>query len=135
VALSSITFVAGSVALAGGNHQIFGIFDDDAGTTSGTAYTLLRGTTDDTSTAWAASAKKTLGLTSGYNPTRSGLHYLGILVDATTVPALQGSGANSGAAAAITPLLSGTSSTGRTSLPSPAAAPAAANNRIWAWVS
>src|SRR3990167_1333705 len=112
--VTSITFISASTALATGVNQLFGLYSS--------ARALLRGSNDDTSTAWAASTAKTLNLTSTYTTTVAGLHYLGILINATTVPNLQAQlSASSAVMAAITPLACGPSTTAVTALPDPAA--------------
>lgn len=124
VTITSITFASGSTALAVGTHQIFGLYDDDLGTSSGTARALLRGTSDDTSTAWAASTAKTLNLTSTYTTTRSGFYYLGLLVAASTPPNIISQNASNAVIGALGSIPGGnTTNTGLTALPNPAAAP------------
>lgn len=124
ITITSITFVAGATAANAPTHQIFGLFDDNAGTASGTARALLRGTTDDTSAAWAANTAKTLALTSTYTTVSTQLYYVGILVTWTTTgPSLYGYPDAMGASfPAIAPIFVGTSNTGITALPNPAAA-------------
>lgn len=125
--VTSITFVSGTTALATGVNQWFALFDSSRA--------LLRQTTDDTSTAWAASTAKTLNLTSTFTTTYSGLHYLGIMVNATTVPTLTGT---TGVAQVngIAPILCGASTTGlTTTAPNPAAAIANQATEAWAYVS
>lgn len=136
VSISSITFVSGGTALSGGNHQIFGLFDDAAGRETGTPYALLATTTDDTSTAWGTNSVKTLNLSSpaSYTTLTAGRFYLGILVDATTVPSLLG-GTGSTTVNTVPPVVTGQSNTGRTTLPNPATAPSAVAGIPWAWAS
>jgi hypothetical protein len=114
--VASITFVSGGTALATGSHQYFGLYDSSRN--------LLRASNDDTSTAWGATTAKTLSLTSSFTTTYSGLHYVGILIEASTMPTLHGVAptAVSLIGSVLTPILTGTSSTGQTSLPNPAAA-------------
>lgn len=78
--ISSITFLSSSTALATGSNQWFALFDTDG--------TLLRVTSDDTSTAWAANSFKTLSLASSYTVPATGDYYVGICVVASTVPTL-----------------------------------------------
>lgn len=120
VAISSITFFSGSTALSVGVNQLFGIYDDNAGTSSGTPRALLRGSADDTSTAWGNLAAKTLNLTSSYTPTRTGQHFIGILINATTVPSLNCSSPGNTSPNGVDPKPVGTSNTGVTALPNPA---------------
>lgn len=137
VTISSITFVTGSQAAASPTHQIFGLYDDDLGSSSGTARALLRGTSDDTSTAWGASTAKTLNLTSSYTTTRSGFYYIGILVvTSSTAPNLQNCSAANTVIQAIAGVAGGnTTDTGITALPNPAAAPAASVAQRYCYVS
>lgn len=79
--VTSITFYSSSTALASGNNQWFALYDS--------SLNLLRQTTDDTSTAWASASAKTLNLTSTYTTSSAGMFYLGIMVNATTVPTLR----------------------------------------------
>lgn len=120
VPVSSITFFSGSTGLVTGVNQLFGVYDDNAGTSSGTARALLRGSNDDTSTAWAGNTAKTLNLTSSYTPTRTGQHFLGILINATTVPTLLCSSPGSTVTSGPDPDPCGSSNTGVTALPNPA---------------
>lgn len=133
--ITSISYMSGSQALSAGTHQFFGLYDDDQGTSSGTPYALLRGSTDDTSTAWGTTTIKTLNLTSQYVMTRKGGFYLGILIVATTPPNLQGSTATSAAAYAIAPVPGWSTAAGLTALPNPAVFSSAANRSHWAWVN
>lgn len=131
ITVTSISFMSVSTALATGNHQIFGLYDNDAGSIAGgVARALLRGTTDDTSTAWAANSTKTLNLTSTYVTPTTGRYYVGILVDATTVPTIASTNAVGNAASGAAPSLGGPSSTTVTALPNPAAAISAAATTI-----
>lgn len=124
--VTSISFVSGGTALATGVHQLFGLYDSSRN--------LLRGSNDDTSTAWAGGTLKTLALTSTFTTTYSGLHYLGILVDATTVPNLQ-SATIAGAVSGLAFILCGTSNTAVTALPNPANALSSQNSLPYAYVS
>lgn len=134
--ITSITVVSGSTALSVGVHQFFGIYDDAAGSSSGTAYALLQGSNDDTSTAWAANTAKTLNLTAPYVTTRAGFFYLGLLVAATTPPSLNNLSAANTAIMGLAPILHGnTSSVGLTALPNPGTAIASATATIYAYVS
>ena len=69
--ITSITFVSGTTAVITPTNQLFGIFDDSAGSSGGSGYALLRASNNDTSTAWAADTAKTLSLTSTYTTVRS----------------------------------------------------------------
>lgn len=133
--ITSITFMSAGTALGTGTHQIFGIFDDSAGTSSGTARALLRGTSDDTSTAWGTFTAKTLTLSSTYTTVRAGLHYVGILVAATTPPTLAGAlGFSNVAMSAVAPIVVGTTGSGLTALPNPAAALTSSTIVPWCWL-
>lgn len=101
--INDISFVSGGTALGTGTHQQFGLYASDL--------SRLAVTSDDTSTAWATNTTKTLSLTAPYTPTSSGLHYVAILVAATTVPTLRGRpSVGTGIVASYTPKLQGNSS-------------------------
>lgn len=127
--INSISFWSATTALATGTNQLFGLYDQNLN--------LLRSSTNDTSTAWAANSRKTLSLTSAFTTTYSGLHYLGIMVAATTVPTLKGNTAKTGGQLnAGAPSMGGTSNTGlTTALPATANAPATVTTSIWGCVS
>jgi hypothetical protein len=127
VTVTSITFVSGTTALGTGTHQYFGLYDNNLN--------LLRATNDDTSTAWAASTAKTLNLTSTFTTTYNGVHYLAILVVATTVPTIISENISVSTVAALTPVVSGTSNTGVNSLQNPAAALSAVTVFPYAYIA
>jgi len=131
--ITSISYISGTTAISGATNQFFGLFDDSAGSSGGSARALLRGTVDDGSTAWGASSVKTLALTSTYTTVRSGQFYLGILINATTVPNLSGV-AGLATAMGVAPVSNGSANAGITALPATASAPSAAGNVPWAWV-
>ena len=127
--ISSISFWSATTAGATLTNQLFGLFDS--------SYNLLRSSTNDTSTAWAANSRKTLSLTSTFTTTYSGIHYLGIMVAATTVPTIKGNTAKvGGQLSAAAPTMGGTSTTGlTTTLPATAAAPGTVTTSFWGCVS
>ena len=127
--LTSIRFWSATTAAGTPTNQIFGIYDANLN--------LVANTSNDTTTAWAANARKTLSLTSSYTVPSTGLYYLGIMVTATTVPTLKGMTAvTGGQLRGATPNLGGTSSTGlTTSLPNPAAAITVSTAPIWGCVN
>lgn len=112
--VTTISFVSGTTPLAVGSNQWFGIFTD--------ARVQLRVTADDGATAWGATAVKTLTLASPVVTTYAGLHYLGLLVVATTPPTLTGV-AIGAAVSPLAPILAGNSNAGLTN---PASCPATA---------
>lgn len=127
--INSISFWSATTAGATLTNQLFGLYDS--------SLNLLRSSTNDTSTAWAANSRKTLSLTSAFTTTYSGIHYLGIMVAATTVPTLKGNTAKTGGQlGAGAPSMGGTSTTGlTTALPATAAAPATVTTSFWGCVS
>lgn len=128
--ITSITFNAATTALSGGSNQWFGIFD--------LSRLMLRLTADDGATAWAASAEKTLALTSTWRTTYSGIHYLGINVTATTVPSLAAMTASVISLPTRAPGVAGNCDSGLTnpaSCPSTAASFASIGGVPWAYVS
>jgi hypothetical protein len=105
--VSNITFVSGSTAAGTPTNWWFTLHDS-------TKKALAR-TFDQTTTAWAANTVKTLGIqqtTAGnftsYTTTYSGLHYLGVMIKATTVPNLISEGSMPDVVASPSPGLGGT---------------------------
>lgn len=129
VTITSISFWSATTAAGTPTNQLFGLYDS--------SLNLLRSSTNDTTTAWAANSRKTLSLTSTFTTTYSGLHYLGIMVTATTVPTIKGNTAKTGGQlGAGAPSMGGTSSTGlTTALPATAAAPGTVTTSFWGCVS
>lgn len=127
--VSSISFWSATTAAGTPTNQLFGLYDS--------SLNLLRSSTNDTTTAWAANSKKTLALTSTFTTTYSGIHYLGLMVTATTVPTIKGNTAKTnGALNAAAPSMGGTSTTGlTTALPATAAAPATVTTSFWGCIS
>jgi hypothetical protein len=127
--VSSISFWSATTAAGTPTNQLFGLFDSSRN--------LLRSSVNDTTTAWAANSLKTLALTSTFTTTYSGIHYLGLMVTATTVPTIKGNTAKTnGALNAAAPSMGGTSTTGlTTALPATAAAPATVTTSFWGCVS
>lgn len=127
--INSISFWSATTAAGTPTNQLFGLFDS--------SYNLLRSSANDTTTAWAANSRKTLALTSAFTTTYSGIHYLGIMVTATTVPTIKGNTAKVGGQLnAGAPTMGGTSTTGlTTALPATAAAPATVTTSFWGCVS
>ena len=128
--ISSITFMAGTTAGATLSNTWFAIYSD--------ALARLATTVNDTSASWGASSTRTLAITGGYAVTTTGLHYLGICVQGTTVPNLIGNNGIPLALNGLAPILFGTSTTGLTnaaSAPATAAAMSAASGHAYAYVS
>jgi hypothetical protein len=114
--ISQITFWSGTTALATGSNQWFSLYD--------ASRNLLRVTSDDTSTAWATNAEKTLTLATSYTVTVDGFLYAGVMVNATTVPSLLGVGSTA-AVSGATPWCAARDTT-NTGLTNPASAPSVA---------
>jgi parallel beta-helix repeat protein len=100
--VSSITFVTGGTAAGTPTNQWF--------TLHNSSRVALARTADNTTTAWAANTAKTLniaqataGAASSYTTTYNGLHYLGVMVAATTPPNLVGEGSMPAAVANAAP--------------------------------
>lgn len=127
--ITSISFWSATTAAGTPTNQLFGLYDINLN--------LLRSSANNTTTAWAANSRKTLALTSTYTTTYSGIHYLGIMVTATTVPTLKGNTAKTnGALNAGAPSMGGTSTTGlTTALPGTAAAPGTVTTSFWGCVN
>jgi hypothetical protein len=129
VTITSISFWSATTAAGTPTNQLFGLFDS--------SYNLLRSSTNDTTTAWAANSRKTLNLSSTFTTTYSGVHYVGIMVTATTVPTLKGNTAKVGGQLnAGAPTMGGTSNTGlTTALPATANAPGTVTTSFWGCVN
>jgi hypothetical protein len=125
--ISSVSWASNVTALVGGINQVFGVYDNDLGSETGTPYTLLGGTADDGANAWAAATVKTLVMTVPYRVLRAPYLYAACLVNATTVPSLRGVQAGS-AINSLPPILCGNSTAAVTVLPAVAAAPGASSN-------
>lgn len=89
--ISNISFISGSTGAGTPTNYWFTLHDRSR--------VALARTADQTTTAWAANATKTLavaqttaGAASSYTTTYSGLHYLGFMIKATTTPSLIGEG-------------------------------------------
>lgn len=104
--VNSISWTSRTTALSGGNNQWFALFSSSR--------QCLAVTNDDTSTAWASSSVKTLNLTTPYNVTTTGTYYIGIMVNASTVPTLAGLANATATITGIGPILIGTSNTAQT---------------------
>lgn len=81
VTITSIRWARNAV-MSGGSHQIFGLYDNTKA--------LLRQTTDDGATAWAATSVKTLNLTSTFQTTYTGQYWIACMIAATTSGTLLG---------------------------------------------
>lgn len=89
--ISNITFISGSTAATSPTNWWFTLHDKDR--------VALARTADQTTTAWAATTRKTLaiaqttaGAATSYTTTYTGLHYLGVMIAAGTPPTLIGEG-------------------------------------------
>lgn len=76
--ITSISLRTGATGATSPTHQFFGIADGNRA--------VQRWTNDDTTTAWAATTVKTLNLTSTYTVQTTGMHYVAVLVTASTMP-------------------------------------------------
>ncbi|MEW1568282.1 right-handed parallel beta-helix repeat-containing protein [Streptomyces sp. NPDC093509] len=105
--VSNITFASAATAAVTPTNWWFSLHDS-------TKKALAR-TADQTTAAWAANAKKTLaiaqttaGAGSSYTTTYTGLHYLGVMIKATTVPSLVSEGSIADFLASDSPGFGGT---------------------------
>lgn len=118
--ITSISFWCGTQAAVAPTNQWFAVYSS--------ALAFIRQTTNDTTTAWNAGAIKTLALTSPYVVPTSGIYYIGVMVEAGTVPSFFGVVSNLNATGG-TPKLLGYADTGLTATPpDPAAALSAIAN-------
>lgn len=127
--ITSISMKSAATAAVTPTHQIFGLYD--------ISRAFLKGTADDTSTAWAAFTVKTLTLTSTYTVPTTGDYYIGILVTAGVLPTLIGGSGASTNLTNIAPVTCGaTTDTGLTALPTGTAGAITAAALVpYAWVS
>jgi hypothetical protein len=129
--VANISFMSGTQATVSGTHLWFGLFDSGR--------VALRLTADDTAASpWGANTVKTIALTSSFVTTYSGLHYLGVMSAAGTVPNLFGATVVTTGPMGLAPIRAGFADTGLTtppSLPFTAAALAAAVAYAYAWVT
>lgn len=104
--ISAITFVSGGTAGGTLTHWWFALLDRTM---------LLRGhTADQTSTAFPANSAITKSLVTPYVATYTGLHYVAIMVTATTMPTLTESGISMVNQAVTSNPVAGTSTSGLT---------------------
>ncbi|MEH0431293.1 right-handed parallel beta-helix repeat-containing protein [Streptomyces stelliscabiei] len=105
--ISNLAFVSGGTAASVPTNWWF--------TLHNSAKVALARTADQTTTAWAANtikslaiAQTTAGAASSYTTTYSGLHYLGVMIKATTVCSLISEGAVPDVLASVAPGFGGT---------------------------
>lgn len=138
---SSASFSSGSTALSGGTNQWFAVYRY----VSGPNHSLEAITASDGATAWSANSIKTLAFSTGgsvsggvFTVPETGVYYLCVMVQATTVPTLIGFTGQANAngrqpqAAFIT---GGTALTNVASAPNPITSITQDAKRFWAWLS
>ncbi|MDX3839544.1 right-handed parallel beta-helix repeat-containing protein [Streptomyces europaeiscabiei] len=113
--VSNIAFVSGSTAMVTPTNWWF--------TLHNRSRVALARTADQLTAAWAANTVKTVaiaqataGAASSYTTTYGGLHYLGVMIKATTVPNLVSEGSVADVLASVSPGFGGTD-TGQTTPP------------------
>lgn len=127
VTVTNISIYSATTAANGPTHWLFGLYD--------ASRNLLATSTDQTSTAWAATTMKTLAMTTPYLVPTTGLYYIGFMMTASTaIITTKGNTARTGGQlASQAPILAGASSTGlTTALPNPAAS-ITANGLVTMW--
>jgi hypothetical protein len=125
--VTNISIHSATTAANGPTHWLMGLYDINRN--------LLATSTDQTSTAWAATTIKTLPMTTPYLVPTTGLYYIGFMMTASTaIITTKGNTARTGGQlASQAPILAGASSTGlTTALPNPAAA-ITANGLVTMW--
>lgn len=101
VTYTGIAFFSGGTAAGTPLNQWFTLVN-------ATNLQTLRSTVDDTTTAWAANSLKRLALSSTLTPAADTAVYLGIMVNATTVPTLiSAAGLNGAQISALAPAYAG----------------------------
>ncbi|MEQ1660530.1 MAG: hypothetical protein ABL896_17335 [Hylemonella sp.] len=123
--VSNLSFHSATTAAGTPTNGFFALYDQNRA--------LLAQSANFTTEAWAANSIKTKALAAAYTATYTGIHYVGIMVTATTVPTLKGLTAKTGGQlAGQAPILHGNSTTAlTTSLPNPAAAITVGVNALW----
>lgn len=127
--VANVAFMTATTAVSAPTNYWFGLFDLNR--------LCLRLTANQLTAAWAANTVKPLALTAPFVTTYTGLHYLGIMVAATTVPTLTGV-ASTAQSNTIAPIAVGTSNTGMTTppgLPFTANALTGSANTPWGYVT
>ena len=107
IVISNIGFVSGGTAGASLTNWWF--------TLHNSSKVALARTADQTTAAWAANTAKSLaiaqttaGAATSYTTTYTGLHYLGVMIKATTVPSLVSEGSVADILASVSPGFGGT---------------------------
>lgn len=126
--VAKVAFWSATTAAGTPTNQVFGLYDRNLN--------LCASSASDGTTAWAANTKKELTMSASFTTQYTGIHYLAIMVAATTVPTIKGNTARtSGAlAAAVSSAMTmgGTSTTGlTTTLPALAAVPGSVTTSAW----
>jgi hypothetical protein len=119
ITVTSITWYSGTNAAVTPTNQWSALFS------SGLVKRAI--STDDTSTPWASNSAKTFTMTTPYTTTVAGLHYIGLMVKAGTMPQLCGATGGvttAGTPRALAPLFCGLASD--TGLTDPASCPSTA---------
>ncbi len=128
--INSIGFMSGTTGAATPTHQFFGLFDDVGN--------ALAFTNDDLTAAWASGTEKVLSLPATFWTTYAGDYYVGIVVNATTMPNLAANTVAATGPITLAQMISGFSTTGLNSgppaLPFTAAAMSASTGVPYAWV-
>ena len=140
LSIGFISFYSDATPLSVGVNQWFSLYNS--------SLVQLATTTDDGATAWAANTLKTLavaqiasGASATFTTTYTGLHYLGIMVNATTPPTIKATGlVNTGlvSSVSIAPILCGkstTSLTAPTTFPTTATALTVGSYGLYGYVS
>lgn len=131
--ITSISYMAAQTGAGTPTNQWFTLLNS--------SLVHLRSTIDDTTTAWAIRTVKTLALSSTFLTTYTGLHHVGIVVAATTVPTITGIitvTASATAAMEIVPAVNGSSTTGLTGPVADSTVASAITGQIsvpWAWLT
>lgn len=126
--INNLITMSGTTASATQTNRWMALYDQNR--------VLLRQSANQGSTVLAANTLYTASITA-YTTTYSGIYYIGIMTAATTVNSLVGGPAAANATIrGLSPILSGTSSTGlTTTAPDPAAAISASVSSYWVAVS
>lgn len=129
--VSNIWFMSGAAATSP-THWFFALYDDK--------FQLCAQSTDQTTTAWAATTMKTLAMTTPYTVPKTGLYYLMVMMTATTAVQIKLGLSRSGSTLTVAGqgnILGGVTNSGlSTALESPPATlPGGATAYLWGGVS
>lgn len=125
--VSNLIFHSATTAMGTPTNHWAGLFTS--------ARVALALSADKLDEAWAANSDKTFALSAAQTISTSGLHYVGLMVAAGTVPTLNGVLASNAAVNGVPPILAAFADSGLTSPPAlPFTAASLTATTVYAWV-